>query len=199
MTEIFNDEIVVLEPKAQKYLATAAAAISEGGHILEFGTFCGGSASIMAKANPKVNVHTVDPDDFSWMNDSSKYNPFVLWLETNWGKYKWSGETVLNLRKSVLEKYRNILFYKGYSRGVKIPTRFDMCFIDGDHHTLEIVADFWHCWALTKPGGLIIGDDLIFDPIKEAVEIIERGLGFSVQKMPEINMFCVRKTKDPAY
>lgn len=190
--------VVIIGAKAQAFLQTAAAQIPPGGSILEIGTFCGGSAVIMARANPLVTVHTVDPNEFSWLK-RDRSDPFIELLHTHWPQISWTEESVLNLRQQYLKKYPNIQFHRGKGRSVAFSHPFDLCFIDGDHRTLEVVADFWHCWAMTKKGGRIIGDDIVFDSVKEAVKIIEGGLGRPVEHYPELNMFSVVKTSEPVF
>lgn len=190
--------VAVMEPNSIKFLQDAVRKLPPGSQVLEFGTFCGGSAAAMACVNPNVTIHTTDPDDFSWINGDLN-NPFIKWMTTRWPKIQWSGDTVLQIREQTVRPYPNIICHSGPGRSFVFDQKFDLCFIDGDHHTLEIVADFWHCWAMTKPRGLIIGDDYIFDPIAEAVGMIEGGLGFEVQKRTDLNMFYVIRGNNPKY
>lgn len=193
--------VVCLVPKAVDFLLTKVAELPPGSHVLEIGTFCGGSAALMASANPGVTVHTIDADDFAWMSRTADECAFVRYLETNHPQVNWCGSEVLRIRQRALAPLPNVRSYSGRSRAIGLDPRlrFSLCLIDGDHRTNEVIADFWHCWAMTKPGGTIIGDDFIFAPVREAVDVIERGLGFPVNRMEAINMFAVTRGPDPVF
>jgi hypothetical protein len=67
--------------------------------------------------------------------------------------------------------------------------QFDWIYVDGDHRYEAVLADLSGSWPLLKAGGLLAGDDFLFNkteerdmPVKRAVERFssERGVPFQL-------------------
>lgn len=55
-----NHSMALMSTIEKKYLHELSKTIPSGGLVLEVGTFMGGSASIIAHANPNITVHSID-------------------------------------------------------------------------------------------------------------------------------------------
>jgi len=118
--------------------------------VVEIGTYLGGSASILACANPNISVHSYDLyDDFDYDGfNGTNYQTLAL------GKN--SKRTLENVMK-VIEQYPNIILHKVLLDSQLEWTQgpIDFLFHDGKHTnpTLQKDLDFWNQYL--SPNGLI--------------------------------------------
>jgi predicted O-methyltransferase YrrM len=128
--------------------------------VLEVGTFLGGSAVIMASANPKITIHTVD----NYYDGHDRNKPKVAdMLREALGDAPRSLESV----QTLVGNYKNIVLHKG-----KSPIDFqdwnspiDVYFEDGWHSNPIFTQniEFWTKF-LKKDGYLILHDYRPFLP-----------------------------------
>lgn len=134
-------------------LHSVVKTLPENSIILEVGTFVGGSASIMAHANSKVEIHSFDLFDNRFYDKKQK-NIFQNFLNSDLRK--------VELVKNVLEKdFNNIFLYKKCS---PFNCEFwnkpiDLYFEDGEHTNpvLSYNINFWKKWI--KLNGILILHD----------------------------------------
>ena len=118
--------------------------------VVEIGTYLGGSASILACANPNISVHSYDLYDAFDYDEFNGTNFQTLALGEN------SKRTLENVKK-VVEQYPNIILHKAlkYRHPEWTQGPIDFLFHDGNHTnpTLQKDLDFWNQYL--KPTGLI--------------------------------------------
>jgi len=147
-----------LKREIAAYQAAALYALTkpyDGGRILEIGTAWGYSAAIMAKAAPKAQIITLNPN-VEEARTARKY------LEP----YK-------NVTVETLKSWEYLQEYKG--------APFDLIFVDGDHKRVRADLPFWEHVA---PGGTFFFHDYSPDgtpracpPVYEAVNAFTIELG----------------------
>lgn len=115
----------------RKELARISSLLPENSTIVEVGTFMGGSASIMATANPTSQIHCFDlfeDDSYKSYRGRIQYKLFDVLI----GKLN-SERSIDNVR-IVLKDYSNIHLYKLRSpEEVQWNTPIDLYFEDGIH------------------------------------------------------------------
>ncbi len=135
-------------------------------HILEVGSWAGGSAISWAEAvarHHKGNGRVVCVDPWKPYFDMSKRPDAPVYREMSEALAK---ETIYdlflhNIKASGYERF--VLPLRGHSH-VILPTLpreyFDLAFIDGDHSYASVLADLQAAVGLIKEGGILCGDDL---------------------------------------
>jgi len=59
--------------------------------------------------------------------------------------------------------------------------RFDIVYVDGDHHAASAFTDAQQSWDLLAPGGIMILDDYLWQPTKPAAERPQAGIDAFLQ------------------
>ncbi|MGH8548160.1 MAG: class I SAM-dependent methyltransferase [Methylococcales bacterium] len=132
------------DPWEGEYLFYLASKAREG--IIETGRFQGGSAFLMACANCKVPIYSIDlePRDDEF-------------LKKQFAKFCTGGNVNLIVGDSQKTKYPQI-------------KKFDLLFIDGDHSYQGCTNDLENWFPELSPGGHVILHDCYFGcPVKESV------------------------------
>lgn len=126
-------EFIRLDPWEAEYLFMSAARTRKG--IVETGRFNGGSAMVMAAANPDVPIHSIDiaPQDDDRLR--------ALIAATGVG-----GNVDLIVGDSQAGRFAQI-------------GEVDMLFIDGDHSYAGCLADLENWWDHVVPGGHVLLHD----------------------------------------
>jgi predicted O-methyltransferase YrrM len=126
-------EFIGLDPWEAEYLFLAASLAEEG--IVEIGRFRGGSAFLLACANVKVPIWSIDPKP---VDDEE----LRKWFET----------------RKVGE---NVQLLIGDSHGDPLPEiqEFDLLFVDGNHRYDGIRADLDIFYPRLAPGGSVLLHD----------------------------------------
>ena len=150
----------MLMPKEKHFLFSFASKLKAESIVLEVGTFLGGSASIMASSNPKINVHSVD----IYKDSHDRHKPEIAdMLREALGDEPRTLQSVQNL----LTKYKNITLHQGKSPVdfYNWDTPIDVYVEDGTHINpgLGQNIEFWTKF-LKKDGYLILHDHRPFLP-----------------------------------
>lgn len=148
------DNLGIMTEKEKQFLGKFISKIPEKSIVIEVGTFLGGSAAIMSRANPEILIHSFD--NYNDRHDRHKRNIDDL-LHNVLGRNPRTIEAVSN----ILKNFKNIKLYKGTS-----PYDFydwkdpiDVYFEDGFHKNpvLKDNVTFWK--QFVKPNGYIIFHD----------------------------------------
>ncbi|MEM9233445.1 MAG: class I SAM-dependent methyltransferase [Pseudomonadota bacterium] len=137
-------EFIRLDPWEAEYLYIVAGFATKG--IVEVGRFNGGSAFLMACANPRVAITSVDiaPQDDDLLCD--------LFRKTGVGS--------------------NVNLIVGDSQQTKYPDipAYDVLFVDGDHSYDGAMADLRNWWPQLEAGGhLVCHDSYAAQPCMKAI------------------------------
>ncbi len=135
-----------------------------------------GTASHAASLNPSVKrVFTMDIRPYT-----QKYNYAI--------GYKQSYVSNEDLYNMIPGEHKSKIEYKDISEiSDSYNTKFDVCFIDGNHSDYNIIMeDFEKCLRVIKDDGIIVWDD--YDPNKFAVKSVVDDI---LKKQPEYNAILV--------
>lgn len=124
----------------QEILAAEAAAVPDGGLIVEIGTALGGTARIFheATAGKGVRIFTVDPAPFSAAYRNLENTPITIVAQPSaQAAAEW---------------------------GHKVGAPVDLLYIDGCHHFHSVYRDFHNWKSHMNKGGRIVFHD--FDPVE---------------------------------
>jgi predicted O-methyltransferase YrrM len=140
-------EFIRLDPWEMTYLAMAAAKAKKG--IVEIGRYNGGSTLVMAAANRKVPIFSIDvaPQDDSFLHAALQ-------------KQEVGGNITLITRDSQQGNFPEIK-----------PGSYDLVFVDGDHSFRGCFADLQHWWPQLASGGSALLHDCYYgSEVQDAVE-----------------------------
>ena len=136
----------------KKLLYDEASKIPNGGIIVDIGTCDGASAFVMALANPKVKVWTIDPN---------------------------VGPNFLRKRKELdLEDRVFLLEDTSDNASMDWNRPIDLLFIDGVHSEEGILSDINHWYNFVKDGAYILFHDYYWygDNVKNAINRSDKEL-----------------------
>lgn len=133
-----------------------------------------GSAVAMARANPRVIVHAIDIGWLGWLDEHA--HPALAFLSKKYPGTHFSESSAREIRKEQLKLVPNLEWHQGWSRSFRPEKAPGFCFIDGDHSTSAVVADFFHCWDIAEKGAIIAGHDFQLESVKKAVSKIQTVL-----------------------
>ena len=119
--------------------------------ILEIGAFEGRSTVFLATFFPNAHIDTIDT--FAGSDEHvamQRAEPLETMFDRNTAAFA-----------------GRITKHRGYSydhlpRLHAAGRRFDVAFIDGSHFADDIYVDTFYCWAMLKPGGVLIWDDYLW-------------------------------------
>jgi len=138
------NEFIRLEPWEGEYLFVLASHVKEG--IVETGRFQGGSAFLMACANDKIPIYSID---IAPVNDE--------FLKEQFRTFSVGENVELIVGDSQRTKYRQI-------------TKYDLLFIDGDHSYEGCSNDLENWFADLSPGGhVVLHDCYLGKDVRESV------------------------------
>ena len=142
--------------------------------VLEIGTQTGASAVTMALAFRDNGITTditcVDPFYPTGDNDGSAS----------------LGEWYSNVFASGLKPGIQLLLTTSQAILPELGRRFDLAFVDGSHHYVDVRADLLMTLALLQPGGYLIAHDyLIYESVRRACDevIAEHQLPFAINSV----------------
>jgi predicted O-methyltransferase YrrM len=162
---------IMLLPTEIEFLSQTVASLERDSIVLEVGTALGGSAEVMARANPAVRIFTMD-----------------LFGEN--GTDSNSVETLYNTVKTRLSKFSNITVlcgnamtdFKDWSNEI------DLYFEDGVHIDPALSTNLNRWISFLKPGGiLLVHDNNEFCPDVEK----------NIQQLVKLNKFEIVKKVEP--
>jgi predicted O-methyltransferase YrrM len=133
-------------PVWQEYLAEFRG--KENIHLLEIGSFQGRSAAWFLDnilTHPSASITCLDP--FTVPGNEPRFDHNV--------EVSGSARKVTKIRN----RSEEVLYALGEER-------FDIIYIDGNHHAVNVFMDAMLSWSLLKPGGVIIFDDYAWHPNK---------------------------------
>lgn len=160
-------------PWAIQFVIDTVKSLSPGSTMLEMGTFVGGSTRLFALANPDITIHTIDIDNF---DDTSinrdfgpfKTNPMITAMQDTYGLSGMTVEDVLEIRKLHIEDCPNIIPHSGKSTDLQLEN-IDLVFVDASHTYEDVLNDLRYAWSVVKDGGYILGDDVQYAPLYNAL------------------------------
>jgi len=162
--------------------------------MLEIGSFEGRSAIWFLSnvlTHPSCTITCIDPFSHRIIEIRFDHNIKVSGFSNRVTKIKGISQEVLNLLK---------------------PGNYDIVYIDGSHRAIDVQTDALLSWSLTKPGGIIIFDDYLWNPqwpvedrpqmavdqfltaFRSELEILYKGYEVVVRKRPVAiaqNLHCV--------
>ena len=123
---------------------------------LEIGSFEGNSAIFIAKKFKDSKIYCVD----TWMGHEQYY------IDKNFNEIEKNFDfNIKNFSNIVKIKNKSDIFFSENK-----DLKFDVIYIDGDHHYDQVLLDCQNAWTLLKRDGIFICDDYIwsyFDDIKK--------------------------------
>lgn len=140
-------------PSEKLLLLRLSQSLDPGSRVLELGTFLGGTASILARANPSIEVIAVDNfSDYHWQMGQTER--FIKYLGTD-------QRTEAALKQSLAD-IPNLTIRAGHSPNDFYHTDlrdFTVILDDSDHFDMgiSINTDFWS--ERLRPGGLYLFHD----------------------------------------
>lgn len=126
--------------------------------VLEIGSWEGLSSLFILSTFPNANLISVD----TWEGaDEHQNNPHLNAIEQNFDK---------NLHSYVerLTKFKGTSF-EFFSKNT-VKERFDLIYVDGSHHTDDVIVDAIKSFELLKIGGILIFDDYIWGYYKNPMD-----------------------------
>ena len=124
----------------------------------------------MALANPNVFVYAVDTGWLDWLVEPNSLA--LLHLQQKYPSLHLDLRSAGIIRQAQLDSAKNLAWERGWSRSFVPDPRPHLCFIDADHETSAVLADFFHCWEIAASGALIAGHDYSESTVRAAVEKI---------------------------
>ena len=158
MDNINLSNLALLHKDEMKELYNISASLPTGACIVEVGSFLGGSAAIMATANPTANITCIDLFEDSVDGDQYHCRDQLALFDRILGE-KNAPRTLANVER-VLAGYPNITCLKRRSPiGITWNTPIDLYFEDGIHDNpwLARNLDFWT--PHIKVGGYLLMHD----------------------------------------
>jgi hypothetical protein len=126
--------------------------------VLEIGSWEGMSSLFILSTLPNANLTSVD----TWEGaDEHQGDPFLNVIEKNFDKnlHSYAGR---------LTKFKGTSF-EFFSKN-KVKERFDLIYVDGSHHTDDVIVDGIKSFELLKIGGILIFDDYIWGYYKNPMD-----------------------------
>lgn len=134
-------------------------------YIVEFGSFHGRSARVLADNMPEDGkLWCVDPWSNAYTREDGEILPFTTAVFPFFRQ---------NLRDHI--KSGRVIPIHGFSYDFSLPHKVDMVFIDGDHKYKTVMRDIMKAYELLDRGGLICGHDYNvggWEGVKRAVDEI---------------------------
>lgn len=123
--------------------------------ILEIGSFEGLSSSFFLFALPNSKIYCVD----TWLG-SDEQNANKNETSEVLNKVEKNFDYNLNLFGTRLKKFKmNSYDFFAFN---KVNDVFDICYVDGSHHSDTVFIDALNCFNVLKKGGLMIFDDYLW-------------------------------------
>ncbi len=142
-----------------------ASIIPEKSTIIEIGSYCGGSTSIIAKIFKHSKIFSVDPWEM-YIEDCSVYDI---------NKQKIELEQAEKIFDGVIKNYTNIVKNKTSSsefvKNIEDNT-IDFIYIDGNHQYSSVKEDLENWYPKIKLGGIIAGHDYGWPTVRRAIDEI---------------------------
>ncbi len=153
-----------------RFLMRAAAAVPDGGVIVEVGVWHGRSALAMAEAcrGTGKRVYAVDP----WQDYDEGAGSVEELLEARGhGGIEEAYQSFLTYRRTLRLENETVVVRADSLAAAAAWTAgpVAMIFIDGNHHYDAVTADLEAWFPLVRPGGRICGDDWNWDSVQRAV------------------------------
>jgi predicted O-methyltransferase YrrM len=140
--------------------------IKEGDVCCEVGVWKGDMAKLILQKNPS-ELHLVDP----WMSQPIEGRMYNI-----------SQKRMDVIANEVAETFDNddrVYIHRDFSENVEFKEdSFDWVYIDGNHNYKEVLQDLRNYWKYTKHGGVIVGDDLDFSGVEQALTEFEEEKDF---------------------
>ena len=120
---------------------------------LEIGVAAGDFSNQLLKTLSIREHHMVDP----WISEGDETRSQWFTNQTSAeNSYKFVQERFKNFPTQIIRDYsHNFLINELRSRVQK----YDLIYIDGDHHAEAVYLDLVLSWEILKPGGILAGDD----------------------------------------
>lgn len=146
------------EINERELLAELAAEVPPENIILEIGALYGGVTAVLALANPKANIYTVD--NFSWHPEGFPKTSRLL-LETNLFEIDIKNVTVIEgTSKEAAKKWTQKIY---------------LLWIDGGHNFKTVYFDLFHFSQFAEVIALHDYDNPAWKDIRQAVETFLSG------------------------
>jgi hypothetical protein len=168
-SQLFNLSLTTVDER--KELARIVKLLPKNAVIVEVGSFMGGSAALMATANPTAQIHCFDlfeDDKNKSYRGNYQYDSFYELLGHD------GDRTIENVRK-VLKQFDNISLYKKKSPdGIIWDSPVDLYFEDGLHidPRLAMNLDFWTS-KVKKDGYVLIHDCRPWLPLEHFLRCVD--------------------------
>ena len=149
----------------------------KGGICAEIGVWRGNFSRQILEATRPAELHLVDP----WA-----YMP-NLPLRGYGGRVAKSQRDMDAMARDLAESFAGdarVVVHRMTSAEffASTPERFDFIYIDGDHRYEAVLADLTAAWTVLREGGVLAGDDFLFNkteerdlPVKRAAEDFSRS------------------------
>lgn len=151
-------------------LAALAASGFKPSSLLEIGVYEGRGAAAAVAALPSLRSWTgIDP----WHGPA--YSPARDNAE--WNLRQFSRRHGIDLR--IFDTTSDLACRQLRAAG----EQFDMVYIDGNHEAAAVLDDSRHAWALVRPGGVVVWDDIPWTPEGRADTPVRTGLEQFLQEV----------------
>jgi hypothetical protein len=195
MDEILSPHHVfcIMNIKEKNFLSSLVNTLCDNAVVVEIGTYLGGSASIMAYSNPRINIHSFDNYDqreFGLRHSSM----MQLALDGN-------ARTLYNV-SNVLKLYPNIhLYEKNSPDNISWDAEIDLYLEDGNHWNPRLLSNLQFWSKKIKINGYAVLHDYrpwLPEGHNERAPDVESGIDFLlahgfVKKEIVHGMICVQK------
>lgn len=117
--------------------------------VLEIGSWEGLSANFILRALPEAHLTCVDTWEGSDEHVSQDFSGVEARFDRNLERFqqritKWKGRSQDFLRTREHEE-------------------FDLIYVDGSHHFIDVLVDSFSCHEILRPGGIMVFDDYLWD------------------------------------
>lgn len=157
-----------------------------GSVVVELGTYVGGTAQMIARANPTITVHSIDLNNYVGFEQHRIFTD----LQKRYDLYDLKTSDLLEIQKLHTEDYPNIILHTGESTDLDI-NNIDVAIIDDNKLEEGTLENLRYLWPRMKIGGFIFGDD--FDSIftynafvrfakEKNIELTSYSKGVRIQK-----------------
>lgn len=157
-----------------------------GSVVVELGTYVGGTAQMIARANPTITIHSIDLNKY----DGFEKHHIFTDLQKRYNLYDLKTSDLLEIQKLHTEDYPNIILHTGESTDLDI-NNIDVALVDDNKLEEGTLENLRYLWPRIKTGGFVFGDD--FDSIftynafvrfakEKNIELTSYSKGVRIQK-----------------
>jgi len=135
-------------------------------HILEVGTFAGGTTYLLSKEFPNSQITTIDLNNFEEYFQQYDQEKILKFVQQEYPDINMQIDSIVRVQEIYKSLSPNAQFLTGDLKSMDVST-YDAIIIDGDHTEHGLLLDLEYCYTNMQPGFIFV-DDCVHSHIKKA-------------------------------